>query len=406
MWNLLSDHEVVTAAFEKLFSRRGFDATNESHVFAAFATRIGLEIGEGEASVHLAMNAVRSHMRILIGVSGQLVITASPSEPMLAIAAASMLNRDDKTYKEALTTLLEKLILRGLVLDRGLQGELYCRLLLTLARDKAVLPDGGSFVHRCDGDHKIRPVRLSKFFHTLLGRDLGLDTSQANLRTSFLYDMTNVWINFTHFVQLSESIDEVTPSMLLAAWSAGYAFQCAFNQPVIDGFLVVYRGDLDKPLDPGNFFILPWQSKARSKASELALAQQLTSPFIVGDNLVRYKPKHVVLLMDLGASSAFGHGKGAHCQLSYGEAKRPSAKGKNTSLKGGSGWDGYAREGENDGKWYCLNIRGHSPREYPVIAGLRDLFDQLFQRSLKCARLEYEGFQEDFLYAIDTLNLK
>jgi hypothetical protein len=126
---------------------------------------------------------------------------------MLAVAAASMLNHTEKTYKEALKTLLDELILRGLILDRGLQGELYCRLLLTLARDKAVLPHGGSFVKSYGNQHQIQPVKLSEFFQTLLGRDLGIpdsDINQSSLRDTFLHEMSDVWINFTHFVQLPE----------------------------------------------------------------------------------------------------------------------------------------------------------------------------------------------------------
>src|ERR1700735_1007756 len=118
MWNLLSDNEVLRAAVEKLFFIRTFDPRNVDQVFAAFSNRIGLEIGEGEASARLAIDAVRSYMRILIGVSGRLIITASPSEPMLAVAAASVLNHTANTYKEAFKTLLDKLILRGLILDR------------------------------------------------------------------------------------------------------------------------------------------------------------------------------------------------------------------------------------------------------------------------------------------------
>src|SRR5262245_44862363 len=140
MWHLYSNFEVLDVAVAKLFFNRPFNPKDVNQVFAAFATRIGLEIGEGEASTRLAIDAVRSYMRMLIGVSGRLVITASPSEPMLAIAAAFVLNWSTDSYKEALKTLINELILRGLILDRGLQGELYCRLLIMLARDKAVLP--------------------------------------------------------------------------------------------------------------------------------------------------------------------------------------------------------------------------------------------------------------------------
>jgi hypothetical protein len=295
---------VLGAALEKLFFNADFRPYSEDHVFAALALRIGLELGEGEASTRLAMDAVRSHMRILIGVAGQLVITSSPSEPMLAIAAATALNTSPETYQTAIETLLDKPILRGLVLDRGLQGELYTRLLLTLARDKAVLPDGGEFVENSpDEVPAVRPVRLSQFLTTLLRTNIGIsdrDAAQRKLRTALLDDMSEVWINFTHFVQLSTPLSVVTPSMLLRAWSSGFAFQCAFNQPVIDGFIVAYFGKLDETFDRLKLFVIPWQTKAKDSAASKALASQLTAPFLL-DAHVRTKPLHVVILMDLAA---------------------------------------------------------------------------------------------------------
>jgi hypothetical protein len=393
---------VLKAARGKLLFNTGFDPKNVDQVFAVLAVRIGLEIsnGDGEASSRLAKEAVRSHMRILVGVSGRIIITAAPSEPMLAVAAASILNDTPRGYKGAVETLLNELILRGLVLDRGLQGELYSRLLLTLARDKAVLPEGGDFVKEQGLVHTVLPTRLSEFFKTLLGADLGIPLSnmpQSRLRNDFLQEMEWVWINFTHFIQLPDSISEVTPSMLCAAWSAGYAFQCAFHQPVIDGFMVAYRGNLDDKFNFRNLFVIPWQTKAKNEAAELALAEQLTAPFLLSGESGRYKPRHVAILMDLGASAAFGTVDGPHCQLSYGQATRPVAK------RGGS-WDGYAKEGEEEPNRYCLNIRGHSPSQYPVIAGFKNQFDQLFQVSLQCSRLEYQEDEERFRQSIDPLS--
>ena len=67
---------MVGVAIKKLFSDEGFQPDKEDHVFAAFAVRVGLEIGVGEASERLAMEAVRRHMRILEAVVGSMVITA------------------------------------------------------------------------------------------------------------------------------------------------------------------------------------------------------------------------------------------------------------------------------------------------------------------------------------------
>jgi len=195
-----------------------FDPKNQDHVFAAFAVRIDLEIGEGEASVNLDAEAVRSHMRILVGIAGALTVTASPSEPILAVAAAQALNTSTRIFQTAIETLLEQLILRDLILDRGHQGELYSRLLFMLARDKATTILSTSFVkYDSIRNATVQAVRMSSFLQTLLGRNLGIldSVGQKDLRMNLLRDMFEVWINFTHFIQLSQSIAEVTPSMLL-----------------------------------------------------------------------------------------------------------------------------------------------------------------------------------------------
>jgi len=250
-------------ASKKLFSDEGFRPDQEDHVFAAFAVRVGLEIGVGEASERLAKEAVRSHMRILEAVVDSMVITTSPPEPMLAIAAAMAMNHSEETYKTALGTLLDKLILKGIVLDRGLLGELSSRLLLLRAHDKAI-PGGKGCVNLdpVRRQPKVQPIQLSKFLETLLGGALGLpddNDEQCNNRDKLLQEASSVWINFTHIYQLPLSIGQVTESMLLNAWSTGAAFQCAHNQPVIDGFIVGYRGSLDKPFRSSHLITVPWQ---------------------------------------------------------------------------------------------------------------------------------------------------
>jgi len=224
---------VLEAAYKKLFSGAEFNQTNEHHVFAVFAIRIGLEIGEGEASTRLAMEAVHNHMRILTSIAGRQINTAAPSEPILAVVAGRVLSYSSRLYQGAIETLLHKLLIPGLVLDRGRPGDLYARLLLMLARDKATSLYGGTYVRESyDGVDEVVAVRLSRFLRTLLGDDLGVpnfDAEQIKLRNQLLEEMDHAWINFTHFVKLSVPINEVTPSMLREAWSSGYAFQCASN---------------------------------------------------------------------------------------------------------------------------------------------------------------------------------
>jgi hypothetical protein len=389
-WSFLTTLEVLTAATENLFLNRPFDPKDEDHVFATLTVRIGLEIGEGEASARLAREAVRSHMRILTSVIGSHIITTSAPEPMLAIAAAQAINASPKTYQHAIGMLIDKLILRGLVLDRGMQGELYSRLLLTLARDKAVV-QGGSFLRvdpRSIVPH-VRAVSLSHFLQNLLGKGLGTSDRQETLRQNLLQDMSGIWINFTHIAQLSKPIDEVTPSFLLRAWSSCTAFQCAFLQEVMDGFIVGYAGELDEPFNIRKLVIIPWQTKARSKAANLALAHQLTSPPIVekdNGNLLQRKPGHLVILMDLAASSAFSHANGPCVDLSYAPAVRPTGRGGK--------WDGYARDNEVEPSRYCLNIRGHGSGTYPILQEFDSPFGHLFCRSLGFPQPDFEEYHE------------
>ena len=208
-------------------------------------------------------------MRILRRAHGQVVITESPSEPMLAIAAAVALNDSIQTYQTAVSTLVNRLSC-DFVLDRGMQGELCIRLLFTLARDRAVQP----FVK----SRMVQAVSLSQFSCTLLGDDLGI--RDGELRDSFLSRSSNIWINFTHFVQLSEAVTELTTAYLLEAWSSGIAFQCAPLQPVMDGFLVCYIGKLGEQFDIGNLTVIPWQTKPRLQAALANLGDKLTAPSI------------------------------------------------------------------------------------------------------------------------------
>jgi len=274
---------------------------------------------------------------------------------MLAIAAAMAMNYSEETYKTALGTLLDKLILKGIVLDRGLLGELSSQLLLLRTRDKATPGGKGCVTYDpVRRQPQIHLVELSKFLQTLLGDTLGLPDQDANVRDKLLWEASSVCINFTHIYQLPLSIGEVTESMLLNAWSTGTAFQCAHNQPVIDGFMVGYRGSLDEPFQSSLLITIPWQSKARSTAAALALAHSLTAPFIVPRNGgSRHKPWHVVILMDLAASSAFGRATGPHCELTCAKAVRPKQ-----GEEGQEVWKSYAKANESEGQRYCLDIRG------------------------------------------------
>ncbi len=374
----------------KLFASEEFDPSSESHVFAAYANRVLLEIVDSEASSRLATDAVSSHMRILMGViDHKFVVTKAPSEPILAIAAATALNEGTegrRNHHIAMEVLLEKLILHGIVLDRGVQGELCSRLLLTLARDEAAMTTPEGFA----GLNAINPVKLSKFLETLLGHELGLcreDDKQINMRKGLRQWADGVWINFTHFAEVDGEINTMSEDFLCMLWCRTCAIQCKHQQPVIDGFFVGYKGDLNEPLDKSNFVVISYQTKARSTSATLAEINGLVSPAI-GDSNERRVPEHVVLFMDLGTTTSFTKGPPKKdlsdtvkiwSHLSYAKSRKATK------------WQGYAMEGGKEDKRYCLHVRGYRAISYPVIKKSEGLFQRLFQRVLLC---DQDGFLE------------
>jgi hypothetical protein len=196
------------------------------------------------------------------------------------------------------------------------------------------------------------------------------------------------------------SIDEVTPSLLLQAWSSGFAVQCVFNQAVIDAFIVAYFGSLDQPFEISNLFIIPTQTKARSEAADSAIARALAAPFLSAEgNNSRRKPWTVVILMDLVATSAFRTSKGPRCDLTWAPAVRPQGKKK------GGNWKGYAQTPEVEPNRYCLNVRGHRAHTYPILEGVETQFDMLFQRTLGCSQVEFVPFADAMASATDIIPL-
>lgn len=153
-------------------------------------------------------------MRLLVGVANRsVVLTKAASEPLLAIAAAKSLLSYREAYPDAIKSLVSLLILRGEVIKKGLQGELYSRLLLIIARHQACAPD---FVQP---DRRVTPISVANFLETLLGEGLGLpsgghgtrENAMASRMTRHKSDLINGqvgkgWINFTHIVQLKDPI--------------------------------------------------------------------------------------------------------------------------------------------------------------------------------------------------------
>ncbi|KAG6847950.1 hypothetical protein C0991_001128, partial [Blastosporella zonata] len=190
---------------------------------------------------------------------------------MLAIAAASLLVASPSSYKAVIKQLVKELILKGLVLERGRQGELLARILLMMARDFAISPDpktmgARSFVR----DEAVRMITLDTFLTTLLGDELGVGDESKSIRDDLLGWAKKHKLNFTHFLQVNDNIHELTPEFLEYCWNRGIALTCAYNQPLFDILIVTYHGDLTQ-IERSKFGLLVIQVKLRIEAADRGL---------------------------------------------------------------------------------------------------------------------------------------
>lgn len=166
-------------------------------------------------------NAVKSHMRILHRVSNdrELRFTSTPSEPILALGAAIALHMPSPELKNAGKTNLPRPLLSSLktiytntlkYTDKGRLGEMLMRLMLILARDFTHSDD-----ERCTDNHEHndddeckdsihsrlhRPIRLTKFLETLLGKSFGTNDQQEEV-DEFKKAFEDMWVNFTHWAR-------------------------------------------------------------------------------------------------------------------------------------------------------------------------------------------------------------
>ncbi|OBZ66844.1 hypothetical protein A0H81_13296 [Grifola frondosa] len=322
--------------------------------------------------------------------TGNVVTTKAASEPMLAIAAADILNAENidvsepDFYTKAMTTLVERLVEQGLVLDRGLQGELSARLLLTLARDRVALPKGGDFVTR-EPPYRISPVSVSAFLKRLLAEEGSNGFSglrQPSAIVDLLESNEDVWINFTHFIQFEKEIDAIDIDDLYFAWCRAAAIQCSVAQPVIDIIIVTYGGDLDEPVDKGKFGYIAVQVSVKSKP--VLSDSALVGPFIKNRETC-YKPRcHIALMLDLCATSVFENSNNSRVRLTWEKA-----------MKGDGTWTGYNSDATKEAYRYCLNVRGHDARVYPLIKPFESQFARLFQRVLSCEHTAFQKYSDD-----------
>ncbi|KAJ7778742.1 hypothetical protein DFH07DRAFT_1033543, partial [Mycena maculata] len=360
---LFAAYNTPTASYlnvgKKLFSpKHTFDTDDPGHIFTAFSHRILLELGNTDTAHDLAAESVNSSLRYATSIDGGIVRTVCPSEPLLSLIASDALNKGNN-FVSSLRTLVDAV--NATTIDRGQEGELYCRLLIIRARDpwfsdRRPLHPGDTF---SQGAFTVRLITLENHLDALVHLEQLEPSDQVELRKV----VAAYHVNITHMIQFDDEISAIPQTYLRSLCIRGAAVQCCHRQPVIDGFWVAYKGDLDQPFDLDQFLVVSWQSKAKAAAaSQTDLVNSLTGPMQIDSRGKRCKVAQLVILMDLQAKASFKGQGNTKVRATHRAAKVPPPS---TKCNAPAVWGGYALPDETEPETWCLNIRGHDRASYP-----------------------------------------
>jgi hypothetical protein len=245
--------------------RGSYDPSNVDHVFAALSFRLSLDAClYNSKAVDLINNAVNSHMRVVLGMDHRAGImhTMSPSEPIIANAAMQHLCIESN-WRTSILTLVKELIEKGIV-EKGLKGELYARLVLILAHDRIRRPQAQQQNNQeFQGTHSVDPAIYSLTTFTV--REF-LTSLYASNKFFEEIDGTilQARMNFTHFASTHESLrPDVISNLLVDLLRRSAALQLGPVQATYDILIPIYFGDKNKPLDPSECGFIVVQVKNR-----------------------------------------------------------------------------------------------------------------------------------------------
>jgi hypothetical protein len=180
-----------------------FDPTNQHQVLAVLSQRVCVDtvLASSEA-LQLAERSVACHMRLLTGFAQdeRTFYTYSPSEPMLALAAAELLYNDkNDVLGQVLDTFSMNLCGSGLV-EKGPFGGLVGRTILIVARDLAAPKKANGY-----SPNLLTPVLLMDFLDKIFGNESWCGPHRDKFRTAF----EDTYVNFTHWIVTKDPLPEL-----------------------------------------------------------------------------------------------------------------------------------------------------------------------------------------------------
>lgn len=257
LWGIYtSEKELIKVSKVKLIggAPAEYNPEDPNQVFAVLSVRLFLDLVlANPKSLPLAQIAVNQHMRILDSVEPEngIMYTTTPSEPILANAAMHHLLSAKNKWQLSLKTFTRELLNHGLI-EKGRKGELYSRLILTLAHDR--IESQIDFTAPIFTVHDFLKSLFAEPHHKAIDR-IDRDILEAKM-------------NFLSFTSTSENLTPSTFKLLsYLLLRRCCALQLAPQQPTFDQLLPFYCGNLDEPFDPDQVGVIFVQVKYRKQKS-------------------------------------------------------------------------------------------------------------------------------------------
>jgi hypothetical protein len=312
LWLAFEEPHMV--ALEKILGTKQskrFSPHDSQEVFAVLSNRLYLDFNMANPiTLPLAQDAVNLYMRDVISIdpSTGVLYTRTPNEPILAYASMQHLCSDMSIWPIAIETFTHKLLDRGAV-EKGEEGELFSRLIITLSHDRLIMPR--IVDHTFQSAHLTFKVR--DFLRELYTGDYHQEIDAIEK------DILDAHMNFLSFSSTAEYITgDSLKSLCYTLLRRSTALQLAPQQSTYDQLLPFYTGNLDEPFDMEKVGVILIQVKNRMTSSNigLILKESFEPPHThelrpiskehIYDSILRANPemKIVFMLFDFGVDSS------------------------------------------------------------------------------------------------------
>jgi hypothetical protein len=306
-----SNSTVRAVAAYKLLCAPKYNPENRDHLFAVLATRISLDpcIQSFEA-IQLQTQAVQSHLRWIIEFDFNYGFfrTTSPSEPILAEVAASVLmevtrikGKRKLNWDTSIRNLYSELLYPGLI-DRGRSGELVTRLLCVRTRDNVLKSMGASASAKVP--EYCRPFAVVDFLEALFTQsepllDSPAEVKNKNLQATIRTLFATASMNFSHFMATESPLAaKSTPELLHSLMFSQAALQLCPNQAHWDVLIPIYLGKRDESFDPKMLTAMLIQVKNSDRRNQFFVRRAEYEGLFSLENPI------ITILVDLGASKS------------------------------------------------------------------------------------------------------